>query len=185
MSAAAVAAILVRSPGHLDALRIMALAGPPGGWIGAGFVRNAVWDAMAGRRPDPSQLSDIDVVFHDAGRTASADASFEAALRAARPHLPWSVTNQAWMAEANGHGAYRDLTEALAHWPETATAIAARLAAGRIELLAPHGFDDLVAMVLRPSPAHAADPSVVRKRLAEKGWPSRWPALRMMGLGAS
>jgi hypothetical protein len=183
MSAPEVAAILGASPGHLDALQAAALAGPPGGWIGAGFVRNAIWDALAGRRPDTASLADIDLVHHDPRQAAEArDLAIEAALRAARPRLPWSVVNQARMHEANGHPPYRDLAEALAHWPETATAVAARLNRGRIEVLAPHGLDDLMGMVARPSPAHARDPAVARRRVTEKGWAARWPGLRLVGL---
>jgi hypothetical protein len=178
VSAARVAAILAASPGHLDALRAAALAGPEGGWVGAGFVRNAVWDALCGRAASVAALADLDLVHHDPARDAASDAAFEAALRAARP-LPWSVVNQARMAARNGHAPYPGLAAALAHWPETATAVAARLRAGRIEILAPHGLDDLLGLVVRPTPAHAGDPRVVRARLAAKGWAARWPALRI------
>lgn len=172
-----VAAILAASPGHRDALQAVALAGPRNGWIGAGFVRNAVWDALAGRAPDLAGLADLDVVHHDAD--APPDAGFEAALRAARP-LPWSVVNQTRAHPWNGHAPYRDLADALAHWPETATAVAARLVQGRIKILAPHGLDDLLGFVVRPTPSHAADPSALRARLAAKGWAARWPALRVL-----
>lgn len=181
MSAAGIAAILAASPGHRDALAMAALAGPPDAWIGAGFVRNAVWDALSGRAPDLGALADLDVVHHAPAQPAARDVAFQGALLAARP-WPWSVTNQAWMAAANGHAPYGDLAAALAHWPETATAVAARLAAGRIEILAPHGVADLLRMVVRPAPAHAADPSIVRARLAAKGWLVRWPALRTLDL---
>ena len=180
MGAARVAAILAASPGHLDALAAAALAGPDGGWIGAGFVRNAVWDSLSGRMPDLGALDDIDLVHHDAARPDRArDLAWQGALNAARPRLPWSVTNQARMAGRNGHAPYRDLGAALAHWPETATAVAARLAAGRIEVLAPHGTADLFGLMVRPTPAHAGDASTVRARLAAKGWAEGWPGLRV------
>jgi hypothetical protein len=177
MSAARIAAMLQGSPPHRDALQALALAGPRGAWIGAGFVRNAVWDMVSGRVPRTSDLADIDVVHWD---DAAMDAVFEAALRTARPTLPWSVTHQRDMAAANGHGAYAGIADALAHWPETATAVAARMAAGRVELLAPLGVEDLMGMVVRPSPAHAAQPSVVLARLHAKGWAERWPGLRII-----
>ena len=47
-------------------------------------------------------------------------------------------------------------------WSETATAVAARLGDG-IELLAPHGLNDLLGLIAR--------------RAAEKGWFRRWPRL--------
>jgi hypothetical protein len=163
-------ALLTASPAHLDALRILALAGPRGAWIGAGFVRNLVWDAQAGRAADVAALADLDVVMFDPSLPPACDADFEAALRGARK-LPWSVTNQAHI----GH--CRDLRDALAQWPETATAIAVRLREGRIEILAPHGLQDLHAGIIRPTPAHRADPSTVRARVSGKGWLARWPHL--------
>lgn len=179
MSAARIAAILEASRTHRDALQALALAGPRHAWIGAGFVRNAVWDTLSGVAPSTAGLADIDVVHWD---DSSSDTAFEDALHAARPGLPWSITHQRGMAAANGHGAYRDVADALAHWPETATAVAARLVAGRVEVLAPLGLDDLMAMAVRPGPAHAARPGVVRDRLRAKGWRIRWPALRIVGL---
>lgn len=182
MSLGQVAAILAASRPHLDALQAVALAGPRGGWLAAGFLRNAVWDALAGRSPEVASLADLDLVHHDAAApTPEADTAFEAALHAARP-LPWSVVNQVRAHGWNGHAPYRDLSAALAHWPETATAVAARLVAGRVEVLAPLGVADLLGGIVRPGPAHAADPAVVRARLAAKGWLARWPGLRIIGL---
>lgn len=182
MSLGRVASLLAASPAHMDALRVAALAGPAGGWLAAGFVRNAVWDALSGRAPDTAYLADLDLVHHAAADPSPlAEARYERALRAARP-LPWSVRNQARMHARNGHAPYRSLAEALSHWPETATAIAVRLVAGRIQVLAPFGVEDLLAMIIRPGPAHAADPAAPRARLASKGWAARWPGLRVVGL---
>ena len=84
-----------------------------------------------------------------------------------------TVTNQARMHERNGHAPYRDLADALAHWPETATAIAARLGPGGVEILAPHGLADLLALIARPTPAYRAKPGPVLARIAAKGWAAR------------
>lgn len=157
-------------------LAALAAHGPPGAWIGAGFLRNAVWDALHGRRPDVAGLADLDVIFLDAAcPDPTVDAAWEARLRAALP-LPWSVTNQARMHGRNGHAPYADCAEAIAHWPETATAVAARLGDG-VELLAPHGLDDLLGLILRPTPAFRDRPGVIARRASEKGWFRRWPRL--------
>lgn len=166
------------TPAMARALRLLALIGPPGAWIGAGFLRNAVWDVRHGRPPEVARLADLDVVHFDAAAPdAAQDAAWEAALHAALP-LPWSVTNQARMHARNGHARYRDTADALAHWPETATAVAARWRAGRVDLLAPHGTDDLLGLILRPTPAFEAKREVVAARAAAKGWFQRWPLLR-------
>lgn len=160
-----------------QALKVLAEHGPPGAWIGAGFLRNAVWDALSGRAPDIGGLADLDVIFHDqAHPEPAADAAWQARLVQALA-LPWSVTNQARMHGRNGHARYGDVEDAIAHWPETATAIAVRLQ-GEVELLAPHGLDDLLAMILRPTPAFALRREVIMERATQKGWFSRWPRLR-------
>ena len=44
--------------------------------IGAGFVRNAVWDHLSGEDTEATPLADLDVVFHDpAIATAEQDAA--------------------------------------------------------------------------------------------------------------
>jgi hypothetical protein len=59
----------------------------PDGWIGAGFVRNAVWDVLHGRRPDP-RLGDVDVVFFDpADIRPERDTELESRLRPSLPML--------------------------------------------------------------------------------------------------
>ncbi|BDG71127.1 nucleotidyltransferase family protein [Roseomonas fluvialis] len=177
--AADIARFVDRRPEIRTALATVAAHGPPGGWIGAGVLRNAVWDALSGRDPAAIPPSDIDVVFHHAADASPArDRLAQARLVLATPGLPWSVTNQARMAPRNGHAPYAGLAEAIAHWPETATAFAARLGPGGVEILAPHGLDDLLAMILRPTPAHAVDPAAMHARIAAKGWLSRWPRLQ-------
>jgi hypothetical protein len=163
------------------ALAAVAAHGPPGAWIGAGFLRNAVWDVLSGRDPAAIPPADLDVVFHDAGEaTRARDAALEARLRAGAPGLPWSLANQARMRARHGHAPPADLAEAIAHWPETATALAARLGPAGVEILAPHGLADLLALVVRPTPAHAADPAAMLARVAAKGWQARWPRLQVL-----
>lgn len=65
-------------------------------WIGAGFVRNAVWDHLHGRDSSPL-LTNVDVIWFDAGHCTSAgDRGLEVALRkmepaSRRPPLaPWA-----------------------------------------------------------------------------------------------
>jgi hypothetical protein len=79
----------------------------------------------------------------------------------------------------NGDPPYANTEDALRHWPETCTAIAARSLEGRIELLAPFGIDDLVSLVVRPAPTFAGKIGVYRARVISKAWQARWPKLRI------
>jgi len=184
--AADIADFIAHNPRMMRCLAVLAAHGPAGAWIGAGFVRNAVWDHLSGQDTEATPLADLDVVFHDPViATAEQDARIEAALSVAAPDLPWSVRNQARMHERNGHRPYRDVADALTHWPETATAIAARFGPQGIEILAPFGVGDVLGMILRPSPAYRVKPEVLLARLEDKAWLKRWPRLRLIGLGVS
>ena len=102
--AADIADFIAHNPRMMRCLAVLAAHGPTGAWIGAGFVRNAVWDHLSGQDKEATPLADLDVVFHDpAIATAEHDARIEAALSVAAPDLPWSVRNQARMHERNGH----------------------------------------------------------------------------------
>lgn len=149
-------------------LRAAAAHGPPGGWIGAGFLRNAAWDWLHGREPDPD-AADLDLVHHTPGLDP---APFAARLAAAEPGARWEVVNQAGLMPAP------DLAGAIALWPETATCVAARWEDGEVRLMAPHGWGDLFGLLLRPTPAFATRRAVVEERAAAKGWFARWPGLR-------
>ena len=161
-------------------LGVVSALGLPDGWIGAGFVRNAVWDHLHQRSPS-APTGDVDVIWHDSRRANSAeDLKHEAALRAAEPSIAWSVKNQARMHKRNGDTAYASATEAMRFWPETATAVAARrLGFSDCEIAAPMGLDDLLALLLRPTPSFCGDKrSIYEDRLQTKGWAISWPRLQ-------
>jgi hypothetical protein len=174
-----VARFLERRAGSMRLLRAVEALALPDAWIGAGFVRNAVWDHLHDL-PSVTGDMDVDVVYFDrADADRSRDDRLEATLRAALPGVPWSVKNQARMHLRNGDRPYRDTADAIAHWPERCTAVAARSVRGRVEVLAPHGIDDLVDLVVRPTAAFADRPSVVLERIRAKRWVERWPRLRI------
>lgn len=176
-----IAALIEGQPDMMRLLRVVERLALPDCWIGAGFVRNAVWDVLHDRAPDCALLNDVDVVFFDgADASRRRDDAIEGKLRLTCPGVPWSVNNQARMHARNNDDPYADTSAAIARWPETATAVAARFTGGRVELLAPHGVDDLLNLIVRPTPAFAARHDVVDERLRTKGWLSRWPRLTVL-----
>ncbi len=161
----------------MDALRQVEALGLPDCWIGAGFIRNAVWDTLHGRLWQEPQ-SDIDVIYFDVVATVPSFAGrYEAFLKKNRPALLWSVKNQAIMHLKNGDASYCDTADALRFWPERCTAIAVRLCQGRLDLLAPFGIDDLLALRVRPTPKFAQRLPLYQQRLKAKNWAARWPRL--------
>lgn len=171
-------AIIRACPERLRILRLVRDLNLADGWIAAGFVRSAVWDHLHGLSGSPS-AADIDIIWFDPRATAQADADIEAALRRIDPGLQWSVKNQARMHLRNGDAPYASASEAMTHWPETATAVAVRLSRGdRLEVAAPLGLDDLFALLVRPTAAFLGDKhELYLARLAAKNWRARWPRL--------
>jgi hypothetical protein len=178
-----VAGFLAATPALRAPLQAVAALGLPDGWIGAGFIRNAVWDALSGLPNGCNPPGDIDVVWFDAGRADSAlDRALEARLGASLPGLPWSVANQARMHLRNGDPPYAGTLDAVARWPETCTAVLARWTGEGVEIAAPHGLADLLSLTVRPTPYFAARPekrTMLRQRLEGKAWQRRWPGLTL------
>lgn len=154
----------------------------PDCWIGAGFVRNTIWTLLSGDKMAET-TSDVDVIWFDPMQAKSElDTQTEQRLMSVEPTVPWSVKNQARMHTRNGDEPYISCVHALSFWPETATAVAARLTeTGEIEVLAPFGLQDLFDGVLRPTPRFKQDKlNLFEKRWREKGWLEQWPFLRIV-----
>ena len=96
------------------------------------------------------------------------------------------MTNQAgvhlWFERHFGHpvAPLRSLEEAIASWPEYATAVGIRLDDDdRLHVLAPLGLHDLFAMVVRRNPARVSV-ATYRERVAAKRYTHRWPHVTVM-----
>jgi hypothetical protein len=142
------------TPWFMQALVAVRELGLPSWCIGAGAVRNMVWDKLHGHST-PSSLADID------------------------------VTNQAgvhqWFETSFGHAVppLHSLEEAVASWPEYATAVGVWLSdEGSIEVIAPHGLDDLFSLVIRRNPVRVSL-DTYRQRVAQKNYTQRWPSVRV------
>jgi hypothetical protein len=180
--AVAVTDILRIDPERWALLGLVADLGLPDAWIAAGFVRNAIWDALHGRAPQRI-TGDIDVIWFDADCTSvERDREIEAKLLASARHADWSVKNQARMHVRNGDAPYSCSTDAMRYWPETATAVAARrMPDGTCLIAAPFGLDDLLGGRIRPTPHFAG----IRRatflgRVHGKQWLEKWPCLTLM-----
>lgn len=180
-SEADITQFLSRQPALMDMLRAVDALALPQGCIAAGAIRNAVWDALHGREVTPHPASDVDVIYFDPERLeVSHEERIESALRSARPDVPWQVRNQARMQLRNGDPPYHGSVDAISYYPETATAVCAHLEAGVLLLGAPLGVDDLLALVVRPTPSFERKPELYRTRLVSKDWHVRWPRLRFV-----
>jgi hypothetical protein len=158
----------------------------PSWCIGAGAVRNLVWDALHAKSV-PSALTDVDVAYFDADHLApERDATLQAQLLARLPSVPWEVTNQAavhhWFESYFGHPVppLQSLEDAVASWPEYATSVGVVLGEDNsITVIAPHGLEDLFACVVQRNPVRVSV-ATYQQRVAQKRYAERWPCVKIV-----
>ena len=129
----------------MSVLRIAEDLNLPDWLIGAGFVRNKVWDYLHGYNKPQVDTADIDLVYFDPnGNDENADKTLSQELNA-KTGLHWEVVN-----EAHAHKwytikppPYTSTEDAVSKWPETAKCIGVKLENGKLKLIAPYGIDDL------------------------------------------
>jgi uncharacterized protein len=140
---------------------------------------------------NPGDVRDVDVAFFgpdDLGRDGDEQATRR--LHDAWSQVPWQARNQAavhtWYASKFGGDPVRPLltiADAVATWPETATAVAVRLGpADEVELCAPLGMTDLLAGVWRRNPRRVSVP-VSLARFARHQAAKRWPGVKVIPPG--
>ncbi len=173
--------LLRADPIAIELLKAVAEAGPEGAYIGAGFLRNRVWDNLYDDgRSYPE--ADIDVIYFCAENDSpETDYAFEARLREYISGYDWQVRNQARMHHFGGHAQFISLENGLKHWAETATTVSVRLKGEELDFIAPFGFGDLMNHILKITPImQKCDPKGFESRLTQKGWLKRWPDITVI-----
>lgn len=148
-------------------------------WLGGGSVRTLAWNYLTGRS---EKVHDYDIIYFDQKNIDEvAEKRIEAELKAQLPRaIRISVKNQARMHVVNKEPKRSSLEDAIATWPERATATAMRLDSdGKIFTIAPYGFEDVLDLVVQPTPYHAENPTAFRRRVLEKDWKKNWPELEI------
>jgi hypothetical protein len=178
---------LIRStPWLMSILETVRECNPPDWLVGAGVIRNLVWDHLH-QYQTPTPPADIDVIFFDPQDVRpERDRMAQQQLAQRLPHIPWEATNQAavhlWYEEVFGFSvpALHTSEEAVGTWPETATSVAVRLlATDEIYIVAPCGLTDLFNMVLRRNPSRVTREQFVQ-RLHSKEILRKWPHVQVI-----
>lgn len=176
-----ISSFIKNDPWMMEILRHVQTLNLPDWWIGAGFVRNKVWDELHGYKVR-TPLNDIDVVYFDEKNVEeNEEKRIEKALKHLMSDLPWSVKNQARMAIVRGDGPYKNAEDGLSRWIETATCIGVRLnETGSLRLTTPLGTYDLTHLILKPNPKALISSKVFSERIKEKNWLTLWPKLKIV-----
>lgn len=175
-----VAAILERAPA----------LGVGDWWLTAGILFQTVWNSLTGRAPGTG-IRDADFFYFDDDTSWDAEDSVirsGAELFADLP-VPVEIRNEArvhlWYADRFGAPAppFRDCADAIDSFAAVCCCYGVTVdGEGRHRVYAPHGYDDLFSLTVRPNRRLA--PRHVYEAKAER-WQQQWPELTVLPWDAS
>lgn len=153
--------------------------------IGAGVIRNIVFDYLDGGSTTP--IRDVDVAYFDISDLSEhKDREYEGILKVRMPNVPWEVTNQAavhlWFHKKFGYRVppVNSIEEAVATWPETCTAVAVtKLHKDEYKIYTPCGLEDLFGMKIRRNPVRV-DVRTYNARISSKQYDQCWKSVRII-----
>lgn len=145
-------------------------------YLTGGTLRNSYWAFMHEKNLKGEE--DCDIIFYNPMTiTKDYELFMENKLKKIIPEVKWSVKNQARMHIRNNHFEYKSILDALMNFPETCSAIAI---GSNWDILAPYGTEDLLNLIVRPTPFCIKNEiEIFDRRVIEKKWLSKWPKLRI------
>jgi hypothetical protein len=164
----------------LDRLPALAL---PDAWLVSGALFQTVWNVQTNRQPDFG-IRDYDVFYFDPD--TSWDAEDAAIQRAADAFADLGITvelrNQArvhlWYAEKFGkpYPRLQRATDGIDRFLMPCAQVGVN--ADGATVYAPHGFDDIAAMIVRPNRTANFHPDRYREKALR--WQDSWPELTIL-----
>lgn len=172
--------LLRADPQRMACLQAAAELTLPDWALGAGFIRNLIWDHLH-HKAEPTPLNDIDLIYLDSSDPQGlAEAAHEAWLAKRLPGQQWEVRNQARMHTRQLVAPFASSLEALSHWVEVPTCIGVRLNPdGEFDWLAPYGFASNWSLQVSANPRCRQDKQIFTQRIKEKRWQIIWPDLQV------
>ena len=172
--------LISADPWMMGILRVAKNQKLPDWMVGAGFVRNKVWDHLHGFENERVPTNDIDLIYFD---TICLDRDINRALSAKltkESGTKWEVVNQAYTHTWHNRLPYKNTEEALADCVETPTCVAVSMLDNeKLKLHAPLGINDLVGLVVRRNEAYS-DSISYENRVTSKKWQEKWPKLQII-----
>ncbi|CAH2713065.1 hypothetical protein BACCIP111895_00198 [Neobacillus rhizosphaerae] len=167
----------------MDILKAVRSMNLPDCWVCAGFVRSKIWDVLH-ERNERSSIPDVDVIYFDPTNLDELnEKKHEEKLRMILPDVPWSVKNEARMHIRNNMLPYSSSVDAIAKFPETATALGVKLDINdKLILTAPHGIMDLINLEVKPTPFFTENidqAAIYENRIKKKNWKSIWNRIKI------
>lgn len=178
-------ALALRNPANaaiLDGLHRLAL---PDAWLVSGCLVQTVWNELTGRAVDHG-IADYDVFYFDPDTSWEAEDAVIRKLHARLAHLGAKIEtrNQArvhlWYPDKHGlpYPPLNCSTDGIDRFLTQNTQVGVRRAGDGFEAYAPHGFDDIAGLIVRPNRA----PNFSAANYAAKAarWKALWPELTVI-----
>ena len=169
-----VAAVLERAP----------TLGAPDWWLTAGVLFQTVWNSLT-HRESGTGIRDADFFYFDADTSWEAE---DAVIRAGAElfgdvAVPVEIRNEArvhlWYADRFGTPSppFRDCADAIDSFAAVCCCYGVTRTDGQVQVYAPHGYDDLFSLTVRPNrrlaPRHVYESKTAR-------WREQWPELTVL-----
>jgi hypothetical protein len=154
----------------------------PDAWIVSGCLVQTVWNVRTGRAVDYG-IADYDVFYFDADTSWQAEDAVIARLQEtfAASGVTVEARNQArvhlWYPQKHGlpYPALTRSTDGIDRFLTRNTQVGIRRADDGYDVYAPHGFDDIAGLVVRPN--RAANFSAENYAAKVQRWKSLWPEI--------
>lgn len=154
----------------------------PNAWVGAGIIFQNVWNVIHGYDFN-TFIKDIDVLYWDENDLSwQSENSYIQALTESLSDMkiPFDVKNIArvhlWYEERFGipKAQYNSVQESISTWPVIGACMAMRMNKGRLEFIAPFGFQDMFSLRVRPNKVLVNQTIYEGKAIK---WKEQWPKL--------
>jgi hypothetical protein len=157
----------------------------PDAWVVSGCLVQTAWNMATGRAVDHG-INDYDVFYFDPDTSWQAEDAViqQLATRLARLGARIEIRNQArvhlWYPEKHGlpYPALHGSTGGIDRFLTKTTQVGIRRTPAGHDVYAPHDFDDIANMVVRPNPG--PNFSVAHYEAKTKRWKTLWPELTVL-----
>jgi uncharacterized protein len=161
----------------------------PDAWIVAGCLVQTVWNVQTARAVDHG-IADYDIFYFDPDTSWQAEDAVIRKLQGqfARTGAKVEVRNQArvhlWYPEKHRlpYPALHCSTQGIDRFLTKNTQVGIRRTQAGHDIYAPHGFDDIAKMIVRPN--HTANFSAANYEAKAERWKLLWPEIRVLPAGA-
>lgn len=178
-------AFSLRNPVNVAIADAIAQLALPDAWLVAGCLVQTVWNVLTGRAVSHG-IADYDVFYFDPDTSWEAEDAVIRRLHARLAHLGAKVEirNQArvhlWYPDKHGvpYPPLTCSTDGIDRFLTENTQLGIRPADGYFDVYAPHGFDDVARLIVRPN--RAPNFSAANYEAKAARWKALWPELTVI-----